>query len=479
VPALATALRPGDCTVEPGSFRDRHARVLHLPEGFCRGLSGRALGEWEALSATVFFRRFTDEGKLVRTERIWPAPAAAAEWAAVLRHETIPFISYPYEWCFGMLRDAALLHLELLEAALAEDMTLRDGSAYNVQWRGARPVFIDIPSLARMSPGQAWVGYRQFCETFLYPLFLQACRGVAFQPWLRGSLEGLSAEQCRGLMSLRDLFRPGVFLHVWLQAKLQRLCAGTACDGQGELRSAGFRKELIQANVRKLQRTITRLTWKPASRAWASYEDRCPYSAAGRAEKVAFVRRVVSSQRWGLVWDLGCNTGTFARLAAHHARYVLALDRDAGAVERLYQDLRCTGQGSVLPLVYDLADPSPGLGWRGRERRPLHERGRPDLVLCLALAHHAVLAGNIPLPNFVDWLTGLAPNLVVEFVTRDDPMVQALLRPKDDPCADYDLAVFERRLGACMQIVRREVLSPGTRLLYFARAASPHQRVDE
>ncbi len=170
----------------PGSFRDPESTVFADETGVVRALSERALADWNALAATAFFPRLAAEGKVVATERLGDDAAAGSvggDWAGALRHETIPFVSYPYEWTFTMLRDAALLELELLTAALDEDFVLKDGSAYNVQWRGAQPVFIDVGSFEPLGPGEPWAGYRQFCMLFLYPLLVHALVGVPFHPW--------------------------------------------------------------------------------------------------------------------------------------------------------------------------------------------------------------------------------------------------------------------------------------------------------
>ncbi len=189
--------------LEPASFRDPDSRVFYAANGdVCRALSADGLADWQRLAATRFFPQLVAEGRLVGSELI--EATAPDGFAAVLRHETIPFVSYPYEWCFGMLRDAALLQLDLVAAALDEDMILKDASPYNVQWRGARPVFVDVGSFERLREGEPWAGYRQFCSLFLYPLMLQAWKGVPFNVWLRGSLEGISPNEVRGLLSLRD-----------------------------------------------------------------------------------------------------------------------------------------------------------------------------------------------------------------------------------------------------------------------------------
>ena len=459
--------------VEPGSFRDPDSRVVVTEDAVLRTLSTRGLADWEALAATELFPRALAEGKLIPTERVGGAadlPELEDEAAAVLRHERVPFVSYPYEWSFGMLRDAALLHLELLEAALAEDLVLKDSSPYNVQWRGSRPVYIDIGSFERLTPGEPWLGYRQFCMLFLYPLLLQAYKGVPFQPWLRGSLEGITPQQLRSMMSLRDLLRRGVFTHVYLHARLERGRGETAREVKRELRAAGFKKELIVANVRRLAKLIRRLEWSPSRSTWSGYEPTTSYEETDARRKEEFVRRAIGSQRWGLVWDLGCNVGRFARLAAERSRYVVALDADDAVVERLYRELKEEGSTSILPLVVDVLDPSPGLGWKGRERRPLTERGEPDLALCLALVHHLSIGGNVPLRDVVDWLGSLRSAVVVEFPTRDDPQVQRLLAAKrDDLHSDYERDLFERSLHEAFEVERSEALAGGTRVLYFVR----------
>jgi len=460
---------------DPGSFRDRNGRVVRHGDGVYRVLSPPALAEWDALAATGFFRRFADEGRIVVTRRLAPDEEPTLPdrdcWAAVLRHDVVPFVSYPYEWCFGMLRDAALLQLDLLLAALDEDFVLKDASPYNVLWIGTEPVFIDVASFERLAPGAPWTGYRQFCELTLYPLLLQAYRGVAFQPWLRGSIDGISAADASRLFSLRDRLRPGVLAHVVLQARAQARFAVAGVDVRRDLARAGFHTALIVANVRRLRKLVGRLAWTPATSAWSEYQTASPYSVEDREAKERFVRDVAGTRRRRLAWDLGANTGHFSRLVAPHADCVVALDGDHVAVERMYTALRADGQRTIVPLVMDLASPSPGLGWRNAERATLAERGRPDLVLALALLHHLVITGNVPLPEALDWLAGLGDELVIEFVGRDDPMVETLLRNKTERYEDYDPALLERCLSARGRIVRRERLPGGTRTLYHVASS--------
>ena len=450
--------------------------MIYAGGNVLRVLNDEGLADWEAFAASEAGRELLERGAVVGTERVGldEVPDEVTGGAAgVLRHERVPFVSYPYEWTFGMLKDAALLQLDLLRTALRDDFVLKDSSPYNVQWCGARPVFIDVGSFERLPQGEPWVGYRQFCMLYLYPLMLQAYRDVPFQPWLRGSIDGITPEQCRNLLSLRDLLRRGVFTHVYLHAKLDRRYADTTRDVKSELKRAGFRKELILANVNRLERLIRRLTWRPAGSEWQDYGATHSYSAEDADRKADFVQRAAETRRWRRVWDLGCNDGRFSRIAAANAGYVVAVDADQVVVERLYQELKRERDGSILPLTMNVADPSPGLGWRGRERSTLAERGRPDLTICLALVHHIAITANVPIAEFLGWLRSLDTWLVIEFPTPDDPMVKRLLAAKRERThADYERGAFERALRDSFHVETSLELSSGTRALYLARPAA-------
>lgn len=452
--------------LEPGSFRDRDSRVFYESGRVLRGLSPLALEEWRKLSEEPFFDALLKTGAVIGTEEATDDPSP---WALVLEHRRIPFISYPYEWSFGMLRDAALLQLSILAQALKQDFILKDASPYNVQWMGSSPTFIDIPSFVRLQPGETWTGYRQFCELNLYPLLLQAYKGVPFQAWLRGSIDGITAAECRALLSKRDLLRKGVLMHVVLQAAAQNRFADTKRDVRKDVKAAGFHRGLIEINVAKVTRLIQGLEWKQGRSEWSHYANENSYDESDRGRKNAFVQSAVEDKPRKLVWDLGSNTGEYARIAAKTADYVVAMDGDALAVERMYRELSAEGNERILPLVMNLADASGGIGWRSAERKGLTERGSVDLTLCLALIHHVVIGAHIPLGDFVDWLASLGSDLVIEFVSKADPMVEKLLLNKEDRYDDYDQQVLERCLLKHFEIARTEHLESGTRTLYYAK----------
>jgi SAM-dependent methyltransferase len=453
---------------EPGSFRDPESRVFYAEDGVYRVLSQDGLEDFERLARSGLL----DDPRIVKTQLAQGAQADALlikEVAAVLRHERIPFVSYPYEWTFSMLKDAALLQLDLVLAALDHDLILKDSSPYNVQFKGAQPLFIDVGSFERLRESELWVGYRQFCMLYLYPLLLQATKGASFQPWLRGSIDGITPTEARALMSFRDRFRRGFTTNVFLHARLEQRDAGSRAGIKSELGRTGIGKQVIRANVRKMRKLVARLEWNPPNGVWLSYGEHNTYSDDDALRKDAFVRAVATSQLWPLVWDLGCNNGRHSRVAAEGARHVVAIDADQGPVELLYRQLRNAGDTKILPLTVNVADPSPGLGWRGLERKTLIERGRPDLVLALALVHHVAIGANVPVREIVEWLASLGGAVLVEFPTREDPMVQKLLASKREGLhPDYEREFFERCLHEAFEVRRSECLGSGTRILYFA-----------
>lgn len=458
-------------TFVPGSFRDRGSRVATHEDQIFRCLDDQAWKDWQAISNTPFFRDASARGHLVPTTEVAAdqrtrLPPPLPDSAGLLRHERVPFVSYPYEWPFALLKRAALLHLALMERALRDDVILKDASPYNVQFRGVEPVFIDIGSLVPLPPGSPWIAYRQFCELFLFPLMLQAYRGIPFQPILRGSLEGISVGEFSRWLSLRDLFRRGVFSHVVLHSLLTRSVRPSERSVTSDLGRSGFDRSLIEKNVARLTRLVEGLNWSPRASAWLDYDQTSPMVARDSEAKTARVTEVAAARRRTLAWDLGCNLGRYSRILARHTDHVVALDSDAACAQRLANDLAAEKVTNILPLVCNMANPSPAQGWGGRERTTLEDRGRPDLVLCLGLIHHLVISANIPLDQVVAWLARLGGELVIEFPTKNDPMVRSLLRNKPDQYADYELEAFEAELERSFRIERKECLPSQERFLF-------------
>jgi hypothetical protein len=450
---------------DPGSFRDPASHVLLDEDKAIRLLDERGLEGWRALSATGFFRSAVTEGRLIDAVEMAEAPPGSA---AALEHPRLPFISYPYEWTFSMLKDAAILQLDLLEGALSAGLTIKDATPYNIQFVDGRPQFIDIGSFEAYRPGEPWIGYRQFTRQFLFPLLLRAWVGVPFQPWLRGDLEGLTSRQMTRLLPLRKRLKPSALLHVRLQARMEERMADRAV--RQELGAAGFSADLILTNVRKLRSLVESLEWEHGSDGWSSYVE-CSHVTRDRAAKGEFLTEAMRRLAPSRVVDLGANDGHFSHLAAGAGALAIAVDGDEAVLDDLYRN--STGPALAI-VVTDLANPSPAQGWAGVERASLLDRARPDLVIAYGLIHHLIYAASIPPSEVVRWLAGFGCPVILEFVSPADEMVTRLVGNKlpHELHGDREEDEFRALLVPWFEITAEQALTSGTRVL-FALAPRP------
>ncbi|KAB2939021.1 MAG: hypothetical protein K8F92_19150 [Hyphomicrobium sp.] len=458
---------------DPGSFRDRSNRVFLAANRVLRGLSAEAACDWELLSRQVFFRELLQTGAIVGTRALDRGDplceAVPPQWRSlVLEHDRVPFISYPYEWTFSMLKDAALLQLHLLRSCLAHGWSMKDASAYNIQWRGARPVFIDVGSFEPAAEGEAWIGYRQFCMHFLIPLLLKAHRDIDVAPLLRANLEGIAASEAIKFFPRWQRLKRGVLAHIAFPAAMEARIAKAERDAAPAKRRAIHHSQAMLLGLATgLERTIKRLDIELEHTAWSHYENFNTYDAAALAEKKQFVERWVCRRHWPTVWDIGCNTGTFSRLCSSYSDLVVSIDSEHNAVEKLYRREKEAGGSKILPVVMDLANPSPGQGWNGAERKAFDGRTKPDLIVCLALVHHIVISANVPISSFIQWLGRFNACVIIEFVTREDEMVQKLLMNKKEKHQDYDLESFAASLAATFKVIDSKPLKGGRRQIFY------------
>lgn len=477
---------------DPGSFRDPLSRVIIDDQRVLRVARGRGVADLREVLESGFLTDQIAAGRVIGTEVVTADKVDGSTtsdeqlkellgWSEddsdvlVLAHERLPVISYPYEWTFSMLQDAALLQLDLALAAFDAGMAVKDATPYNVQFRGPQPVFIDVGSFEKLQPSTPWYGYRQFCEMFLNPLMLQSLRDVGFQPWMRGSINGIGPVELAALLRWRDRFRKGVMVHVVMHARSERRHADSQRDMGAELRQAGFSSAMVRAQLQGLRKTVHAMSWGRSESTWSNYSERAHYGDTDLQIKEDFVDSVVGAKQRDLVWDLGANDGRFSRIAAKNSAMVVAADMDPLVIDHLYKTLRneVASNGAdadiaqrILPLTMDLIDSSPSQGWRGQERGSFWTRSSPDVVLALALVHHLVIPGNVPPVEVVRWLADMNSEVVLEVPHDNDPMVQRLLKAKrEDLRALYSLSQFDDHVPDHFDVRRREVLPGGTRTL--------------
>jgi ribosomal protein L11 methylase PrmA len=451
-----------------GSFRDPSAFVFWQDGEPYRQIQPVFATEWAAFEASPLKRRLVDQRRLIRYQPVGLDLAATPGAHAVIRPERIEFLSYPYEWTFGELRESALLTLDIQLEAMRDGWTLKDASAYNIQFHEARPIHIDSSSFEPLEEGAPWIAYRQFCEHFLAPLALAARRDVRLADLLRLRPDGIPLDLASRLLPWRTRLDFGLLSHVHLHARAQIRYAANENDGRAA-RRARLPRARLEGLIRNLRSAVAGLDWRAGGTEWADYAEHTSYSERATADKDRLVDAFVRELPGPRVWDLGANTGRFSRIAADAGKRVIALDIDPAASERHFRSVREAGRTDILPLVADIANPSPALGWAGRERRSLLERADADAILALALIHHLALTRNVPLPMVLDLFADLAPSAIVEFAPKEDPMVRRLLATRRDVFADYDLDGFRAAAATRFEILREAPIEDSLRVLFLLR----------
>ncbi len=448
---------------DPASFRDNRGFVYNEGDQLLRQINPAGKDSYELLMSSGLYEALTKDFLLIKHSEEKTKPAGAYK---VIKPEVVPFISFPYEWSFSQLRDAALATLEIQKLAIEKKMTLRDASAYNIQWVSGRPVLIDTLSFEAYEPGKPWQAYRQFCQHFLAPLALASHVDPDLTQLLRVYIDGVPLSLAAKLLPGRSLFVPGLYMHIKLHGRMQ---ASHADDAKPTSSSRTVSKTALLGVIDSLERTIKGLKPPRAKTEWGDYYDHTNYSQLSFASKQAVVKDALAKLKPQRVIDLGANDGTFSRLASS-ADLILSTDIDPLAVEHNYLTMKRTHETNLLPLLIDLTNPSPAIGWANAERPSFSERARSDVVLALALVHHLAISNNLPVGMIAKYLAELSPNLIIEFVPKSDSQVQRLLATREDIFDKYTKEGFEKAFGEQFKITKQVKLKDCDRIMYVMKA---------
>ena len=457
--------------VEPGSFRDPSGFVFLRQGVLYRQVNRSYRPDYDQLVASGLAKALADEGLLIPHAEVDVPPADPASAYKVLRPERVPFISYPYEWCFGQLKAAALLTLEIQRKALDRGMSLKDASAFNVQFRRGRPVFIDSLSFENYREATPWVAYRQFCRHFLAPLALMSRVDVRLNQLFRPSLEGIPLDLASRALPWKTRLDPRLLIHLHLHARAERSYSGTAETATRPTASTRpFSKGALLGLVDHLGGAIRSLSWEPKGTEWAEYYAQTNYSDAATSRKLALVGAFLDQLQPRTVWDFGANTGRYSRLASDRGASTVAFDADPACVELHFRELSAGEPHEILPLWLDLTNPSPSLGWGHEERSSLVDRGPADVAMALALIHHLAISANVPLGRVAEFLRRCCRSLIIEFVPKEDSQVRRLLASRVDIFGDYHRAGFEAAFAPHFEVERAEPIAGSERTLYLMRS---------
>jgi len=448
------------------SFRDPSGFLFHSQGKLYRQVNYSYQADYEKLMTSGLYEQLTRSGAMIDHQEADPSLAFDPGQAyKVIQPRPIGFVSYPYEWCFGELKEAALLTLAIARRSLEFGMSLKDASAYNVQFENGRAIFIDTLSFETYQEGQPWVAYRQFCQHFLAPLALMAAKDIRLNQLVKVFLDGIPLDMASVLLPVRSRLSPGLMTHIHLHARSQQHYADKTIQ-KGELKPNVSRMATLGL-LENLTGTVKRLKLKSVQTEWADYYQDNNYSEEAFAAKKEIIAKFIDRIKPGTVWDLGANTGEFSRLASALGIQTIAFDIDPGAVQQNYLRMKANKEKHLLPLIMDLTNPSPGIGWQLQERQSLLERGTADTVFALALIHHLAIANNVPLPDVADFLAKLGRYLVIEFVPKTDSQVGRLLANRVDIFPAYTQAGFEEAFKSNFKFLEVQVIPDSERVLYL------------
>jgi ribosomal protein L11 methylase PrmA len=447
------------------SFRDPSGFVFSADGTIYRQVNEAYRAEYDRLRESGLYDALARDRLLVEHEEVSADLRVTDAAYKVIRPTRVPFVSYPYEWSFGQLKAAALVTLRVQRAALDRGMSLKDASAYNVQFFGCRPVFVDTLSFETYAEGRPWVAYRQFCQHFLAPLALMSRVDVRLGRLLSSYLDGIPLDLASGLLPRRTRLSVGLLTHVHLHASSQARYA----DRPVATRAMKVSRLSLVGLLESLRKTVESLSWEPEGTTWAEYYDNTNYGEEAQRAKRDLVAAYLERAAPATVWDLGANTGAYSRIASERGASTVAFDFDPAAVERNFREGAKAGEENLLPLVLDATNPSPAVGWANAERASLAERGPADAVLALALVHHLAIGNNVPLARVASYFATLGRSLVVEFVPKDDSQVRRLLASREDIFGDYTQEGFEAAFAREFEVVDSAPIEGSVRRLYLMR----------
>jgi len=447
----------------PSSFRDPSGFLFYRNGSIYRQVNINYKENFDHLMNSGLYEALVDAELLIRHEEANIDGAEPNKAYKIIKPEPILFISYPYEWSFSQLKNAALTTIQIQKKSLDFGMCLKDCSSYNIQFRKGKPVLIDTLSFEKYRKGQPWVAYRQYCQHFLAPLALMSYKDIRLNQLFRIYIDGVPLDLASSLLPFRTRLRFSLLSHIHLHAKSQKYCADKIVNTSGRRMT----RLSLDGLVDNLESATRKLNWRLKHTEWADYYEDTNYSSSAFQHKKEMVSKFVERINPQSVWDIGANTGIFSRIASDKKIQTISFDIDPAAVEKNYLRLIENNEAHILPLLLDLTNPSPGIGWENDERISLTDRGPADAVFALALIHHLAISNNLPFNKIAAFFNKICNSLVIEFVPKSDSQVQRLLSTREDIFDNYKQQVFEDEFKRYFTIQSSEKLQDCERTLYL------------
>lgn len=447
------------------SFRDPDGHVFYKDGVILRAVNSSYQKNYDHLKNSGLYDELIKEKLLVHHREIEFNNAEYPGVYKLIQPTLIPFISYPYEWSFSQLKDSSLALLTIQKISFKHGMVLKDASAFNMQWFEGKPVLIDTLSFECYEESKPWNAYRQFCQHFLAPLALMSYCDIRSNLMLRNHIDGIPLDMAKKLLPFKTKLNTTLSIHIHLHASsISKTKKSVKPTNQK------FSKASFNGLIDSLETAIKNLQLPTSNSNWDNYYSETILGKEYLSDKEKLVEEFLNKiphTTHSSIWDLGSNTGLFSRLAAKNKNLVISFDNDPMVVEKNYLETKTKGEKNILPLVLDLTNPSPSIGWANAERMSIFERPKPDTVLALALIHHLAFANNVPLSKLAHFFHSLGEYLIIEFIPKEDEKVKELLAFREDIFDTYSYLDFEQAFGKYFQILQKNTITDSGRILYL------------
>jgi 2-polyprenyl-3-methyl-5-hydroxy-6-metoxy-1,4-benzoquinol methylase len=444
--------------MEPGSYKDPDGGIFYHKEKVYRWVNSGTGQFYQTLINGNFFKNLVDSHLFIPT---WlanpnckiPFIAEKEIQTTYFEHERLERISFPYEWPFAMLKDAAFHTLDLQHLLLKEELSLKDATPYNIQFQFTQPLFIDLCSIENVSKNGIWIAYNQFCQMFLYPLLRFIFESSESKGLFLSHMDGLTLDETVRFSGLRPFFKYGMIIDYLIPAIITKLKKYNKTNLTKKSvitdRILNNSAEIQLHSIRRLKKIIKKMQLPNFRGEWKDYADSCSYDQNDYLNKKKFVERIFEEHEIKKVLDIVCNTGHFSIIAAQKNCHVVALDSDHDCVNSLYL-LSKEKKYSILPLWIDISNPSPAIGWLNTERADFISRYEIyfDCVFALALIHHLMITHRIPLEEIAKLLRRFTSRfLVVEYIGPEDSMFLELLKYRNEDYSYFNMKYFEKMIS--------------------------------
>lgn len=446
------------------SFRDPSGFVFKKNSEIYRQINKTYKAEYLTLTNSGLYDTLVKKNYLISHIELEPDYDTDNEFYKLIKPEQLTTISYPHEWCFSQLKDAALLTLNIQKLTMKYDMSLKDASTYNIQFKNGKPIFIDTLSFEIYNEKAPWIAYGQFCKHFLAPLALMCYTDVSLNQLFVTNIDGIPLNLAVKLLPTKARLNAGLLLHLFLHNNSNEKHQGDKIVNQAQ----GSSRLALEGLLDSLISTVKGLKLPKSKTEWGDYYNNTNYTSSAFEQKKTLIKELIAKTSPKKLCDIGANRGDFTRLASK-ATECISFDIDFNAVEQNYSIVKSNNETNILPLLLDLTNPSPAIGFANKERDNFATRYKCDTILALALIHHLAISNNLPFENIASFFAELTNYLIIEFVPKSDSKVQILLGSRKDIFANYTEEQFELVFSKHFEIIEKHSISDSLRKVYLMR----------